>query len=348
MVTPIYIESENAYSVPEAAAGLTSGRFHRSRALVRRSTWCIITLLVTAIVLGSLYQLVSLAYERQTHPMPGRLVDIGGYKLHIDCVGEGSPTVILDSGFGDSFLSWKNVQPNIGSDVRVCSYDRAGTGYSEASPWPRTSIFFVQELHQLLRNAGIPTPYILVGHSMAAYDIRLYASIFRSDVAGLVFVDGSHPDQMKRFPRALDARNAEWIREGMLLQFTMPIGIPRLIGYCGDSAVVRAAECTYSAARENAAERKTFRESAALAKDATIGSGIPLVVVSRDPYRHDSDLPADLERAANIAWEQMQEELTSLAPHGTRVIAKGSGHYIQNDRPDIVIESIRNMIAQVR
>jgi pimeloyl-ACP methyl ester carboxylesterase len=120
--------------------------------------------------------------------MPGRLVDVGGYKMHIYCTGQGSPAVILDSGLGDSFISWQRVQPQIASFVRVCSYDRAGMGYSEASPRPRTSIVFAEELHQLLHNAGIAQPYILAGHSMAAYNIRLYASLFKSDVAGIVLV----------------------------------------------------------------------------------------------------------------------------------------------------------------
>lgn len=109
--------------------------------------------------------------------MPGRLVHVGGYKMHIHSTGQGTPTVILDSGVGDSFLSWQNVQPQIANSVRVCSYDRAGMGYSETSPRPRTSIMFAEELHQLLHNAGIAPPYILVGHSMAAYNVRLYASL---------------------------------------------------------------------------------------------------------------------------------------------------------------------------
>jgi pimeloyl-ACP methyl ester carboxylesterase len=175
-------------------------------------------------------QAVSFFRERSAFPMPGRLVDVGGYKMHIYCTGEGSPAVILHSGLGDSFISWQNAQPQIASYVRVCSYLRAGMGYSEANPRPRTSIVFAEELHQLFHNAGIAPPYILVGHSMAAYNIQLYASLFKSDVAGIVFVDGCHPDQLKRFPRALDAVNPEWIRQGRLLEFTVPIGMPRLLG----------------------------------------------------------------------------------------------------------------------
>jgi pimeloyl-ACP methyl ester carboxylesterase len=233
----------------------------------KRTIQGIAVLLLVAIAIGGLYQVVSLFRERSAFPIPGRLVDVGGYKMHLYCTGQGSPAVILDSGLGDSFIAWQKVQPQIATFVRVCSYDRAGMGYSEASPRARTSIVFAEELHQLLHNTGMAPPYILVGHSMAAYNIRLYASIFKSDVAGIVLVDGCHPDQLKRFPRELDAMNPQWIREGKLLELTSPIGIPRMLGYCGDDAALRAAECTFNDARENAAERETFRESAALARN---------------------------------------------------------------------------------
>lgn len=126
-------------------------RFHVSW---RRTVQGIRLLFLTTIAIGGLYQTVSLFRERNAFPMPGRLVDVGGYKMHIYCTGQGSPSVILDSGLGDSFISWQNVQLQIAGFVCVCSYDRAGMGYSEASPPPRTSIVFAKELHQLLHNAG--------------------------------------------------------------------------------------------------------------------------------------------------------------------------------------------------
>jgi pimeloyl-ACP methyl ester carboxylesterase len=307
----------------------------------------IVALFLTTIAIGGLYQTVSLFRERSAFPMPGRLVDVGGYKMHIYCTGQGARTVILDSGLGDSFISWQNVQPQIAGFVRVCSYDRAGMGYSEASPRPRTSIVFAEELHQLLHNAGIAPPYILVGHSMAAYNIRLYASLFKNDVAGIVLVDGCHPDQLNRFPRALNAMNPGWIRQGKFLEFTTPIGIPRLLGYCGNSKALRAAECTFNDARENVAERETFRESAALAKNA-LSEDLSLIVISHDPDLRDDSLPVYVDRATSAAWEQMQEELSHLSVNGTRIIAKGSGHYIQNDRPDVVIQAVHEMVERAR
>jgi hypothetical protein len=111
---------------------------------------------------------------------------------------------------------------------------------------------------------------------------------------------------------------------------------------------LRAAECTFNDARENAAERRTFRESAALARGRTIVSDLPIVVISHDPSLRNSTLPVEVDSATNAACEQMQMELSHLSAHGKLIIAKGSGHYIQNDRPDVVIGAIHQIVDRVR
>lgn len=319
-----------------------------SRRWLRSTVRVFITIILVAVISGVMYQNLSLARDRRANPMPCQLIDVGGYKMHIVCTGRGTPVVILESGLGDSYISWQNVQPEIAKFVRVCSYDRAGMGYSEASPHARTSRVFAEELHQLLHAAGVPQPYVLVGHSMGGYDVRLYAAQYRTEVAGMVLVDASHPDQLKRFPPALNDMSPGWVREAEYLEITTPIGIPRLLGYCGNDAALRAAECTFRSARENAIERSTFRESAAQTKSAGNLDDLPLVVVSHDPDRHHPDLPADVDEATNKAWEQMQEELSRLSTHGTQLIATRSGHYIQNDRPDILIEAVHNIVDETR
>ena len=278
--------------------------------------------------------------------MPGKLVDVGGYKMHINCTGQGTPTVILDSGLGDSYISWHKVQPQIAQFVRVCSYDRAGLGYSDSSPRPRTSKDSTEELHTLLHNAGISAPSVLVGHSMGGFDVRLYASLFRSEVAGMVLVDSSHPEQQRRFPPALNDMDATWLREQEFLEFTMPFGIPRLLGFCGNDAEVRAAECNFHSTREAVAELKAISESAAQTAATGPLDDLPLAVLSHDPDKPQPDLPDDLVKPVNDAWQQMQEELSHLSTRGTRLVAKNSGHYIQLDRPDLVIEAVRGVVEQ--
>ena len=311
----------------------------------------LIGLLVFAIVLavaGFLYENISESRDRRFNPMPGRLVDVGGRIMHIDCTGDGSPTVILDSGLGDTFLSWRKVQPEIAKFTRVCSYDRAGLGYSDSSSQPRTGKVIAEELHALLQAASIPPPYILVGHSMGGYDVRLYASLYRSEVAGMVLVDASHPDQENRFPRELKDMEGSWRREAEFLAYTSPFGVPRLLGFCDDQALERAAECNFHSARESVAELKAFPQSAAeTVATGTLGD-MPLAVLSHDPDKPSADLLPDLAKPTNEAWEKMQQELAHLSTRGTQAIAKGSSHYIQLDRPDMVIDAVRAVVDQAR
>src|SRR5579863_1004452 len=207
----------------------------------------IVRLLVAIILLvlfaGFLYQNISEARDRRFHSMPGQLIDIGGYKLHINCRGQGSPVVVLDSGLGDSFIVWRKVQPEIARFTRVCSYDRAGLGYSDSSPHPRTSQVIAHELHALLHSAGMAGPFLLVGHSAGGFNVRVFTSLYRNQVAGMVLVDASHPEQQKRLPPAINDMDATWVREAEFLEFTSPFGLPRFFGFCGDDPAVRATDC---------------------------------------------------------------------------------------------------------
>ena len=121
------------------------------------------------------------------------MVVVGGHRLHIDCVGQGSPTVILESGLGTMSVDWANVQPEVAKTTRVCAYDRAGTGWSEPGPEPRDPQQIARELHTLLGNAGIDGPYVLVGQSFGGLYVRMYAAQYPKEVEGMVLVDASHP-----------------------------------------------------------------------------------------------------------------------------------------------------------
>ncbi len=297
---------------------------------------------------GSLYQSFSERRDLHLHPIPGQLVDVGPYEMHIHCTGSGSPAVILDSGLGDTYISWRKVQPPTAQFTRVCSYDRAGLGFSYYNRHSSTSKDFAKELHTLLNNAGVAPPYVLVGHSLGGFDVRLYATLYRSEVAGMVLVDSSHPEQQKRFPPALNDMDATWLREQEFFEFTMPFGIPRLLGFCGNDAEVRAAECNFHSVREAVAELKSVSESAAQVATAGSLGDLPLVVLSHDPDKPQPDLPEDLVKPTNDAWQQMQEELAHLSTRSTHVIAKNSGHYIQLDQPEVVIEAVRQVVDQAR
>ena len=297
---------------------------------------------------GFLYENISEARDRRFNPRAGKLVDVDGRIMHIDCMGDGSPTVILDSGLGDSYLSWHKVQPEIAKFTRVCSYDRAGLGYSEPSSQPRTSKVIAEELHALLQAASISPPCVMVGHSMGGYDVRVYTSMYPKEIVGMVLVDASHPDQENRFPAELKNLEGSWHREAQFITYTTPFGIPRLLGLCNDDPAFRAADCNWHSSREQLAEVQSFPQSAA--ETAATGSlgDLPLAVLSHDPDKPSNDLPPDLAKSVNEDWEKMQGELAHLSTRGTHTIAKNSSHYIQVDRPDVVIDAIQKVVEQAR
>lgn len=307
-----------------------------------------LALIVLLAAAGLLYENISEVRDRRFNPMPGRLVDIGDCRMHIYCLGEGSPAVILESGLGESYISWRKVQPEMAKFARVCSYDRAGLGFSDSTSQPRTSKVIAEQLHALLHATGVAPPYILVGHSMGGFDVRLYTSLYRSEVAGMLLLDATHPEQENRLPRAVTDMERGWQHQAEFLEFTMPFGFSRLLDMCDKLPAQRATECNFHAAREGVREMQAFSESAAqTASTASLGD-LPLTVISHDPDKVWADLPGDLSKPTNDAWQKMQNELTHLSTRGTLVIAKGSSHYIQLDRPDLVIEGVRGLVSQAR
>jgi pimeloyl-ACP methyl ester carboxylesterase len=160
----------------------------------------IITGLLALAVIEAVYQAVATEMDHRAYPPPGEMVDLGGHRLHIDCVGQGSPTVILESGLGTMSDDWANVQPEVAKTTRVCAYDRASAGWSEPGPEPRDPRQIAHELHTLLDNAGIDGPYVLVGQSFGGLYVRMYADQYPQQVKSMVLVDASHPRMWTRLP----------------------------------------------------------------------------------------------------------------------------------------------------
>lgn len=167
----------------------------------RASKWVLAILVampVLAVGVGAVYQTVATRRDLAATPAPGRLVNVGSHRLHIWCMGSGTPTVILESGLGGSSFGWARVQPRLAQFAAVCSYDRAGVGYSDAGPAPRTSGRIADELSRLLDSARVQLPVILVAASLGGFSARIFASTQPTRVAGLVLVDASHEDQNRR------------------------------------------------------------------------------------------------------------------------------------------------------
>src|SRR5829696_4783556 len=156
----------------------------------------LVVVLLALAVAGATYQAIATERAERAYPPPGEMVGVGGYSLHINCVGQGNPTVLLDAGSGGFSAHWVRVQREVSDTTRVCSYDRAGMGWSEMGPEPRDARQISSELHTLLGKAGIDGPYVLVGHSFGGMYMQTYAARYPDEVAGVALVDSSSdPDQ---------------------------------------------------------------------------------------------------------------------------------------------------------
>jgi pimeloyl-ACP methyl ester carboxylesterase len=304
-----------------------------------------VAFLVLLATVGAVYERRASARDRRLHPPPGRLIDIGGYRLHLLCSGEGSPTVVLDYGLIGSYLSWRLVQPEVARFTRVCAYDRAGYGWSDRSPRPRTPDVMVDELHELLEKAGEKPPFIMVGHSMGGFNVITYAHRYPDQVAGAVLVDATDLDQTGSFPW----REKLWLR---FLEFTAPLGLPRWRGWCAQGSeeihqAMTAFSCKPRVFRTNYDQVSLFGESARQVRALGKLGNLPLVVISRDPER-PARRGEKIVREAEQRHQQRQQDLARLSSNSTYVIAEGSGHGVPQQRPDVVVAGIRKQVEEAR
>ena len=305
---------------------------------------------------GAAYNALSIRHSRQMAGVPGKLYDIGGYSMHLYCTGEGSPTIVLSSGLGDDFTGWAKVQPALSRQTRVCSYDRAGFGWSESRPGVQDANAISSQLHQLVAAAGVQRPFVLVGHSISGIYLRSYAAHYPDDLAGLVFVDGATPLQDDRIPKELVKIQEDQRRQMPWQKLLMTMGWYRLQGVCtaippgfeAYSAWIKADSCIPS--QMDAMENELDAERAS--GEETIHAGpfgnLPVLILSRDPNVLAPNWPAAVSTANSITWNQMQEEAKGLSGRSRRVIAKGSDHYLQNDRPDLVVREIVSFVGMIR
>src|ERR1700730_14756148 len=344
--------------MPVKSAGLSETEASGKRHVLRWLGYLLAGLLglvVLLAIIGAIYQSVESSNDARTHSPPGSLIDVSGYKMHLYCVGEGSPAVILESGLNDSWLSWYKVQPSIAKFTRVCSYDRASVGFSDTRCDPPDSQNIALHLHTLWQNAEVRPPYVMVGHSIGGIHVRVYQNMYPADVVGIVLVDSAHPDQMKRFPPQLRKWAVLQKLEFKLWRLSMPFGVPRFVKICGDGpaeirGALRTVECNTRWAETQEVEASYFESSADEGRRSGGVGAIPFVVVSRDPDK--SGLPAiigaDLANRTEMAWGQMQENLSHLSSRGRRIVAKGSTHYVQLQSPALVIDAIHLIVDASR
>lgn len=330
---------------------------------IKRVIGGLLGLIVVLVASGALYQFIGSAVDAQKYLLPGKLVDVGGYRLHLNCTGEGSPTVVMEAGGAAWSIGWSRVQPEIAKLTHACSYDRAGYGWSDPSPTPRTSKQIVSDLHSLLVTAGVTGPYVLVGNSFGGYTIRLYAAEFPKDVAGMVLVDVSHEEQHSPMPpqcweqqiqqfnasRVLAALGVARVAGGLHLlpEFEQLVGKfpPEL------QPVARAGYYRTLTYTTMGREFDGYEESSAQVRTATVQlENKPLVVLVAGAYEYPSYCPLGMEQKQQLKqqWIQRQMELAKLSSRGTLRVAETSGHFIQLDQPELVVEAIREVIETVQ
>jgi len=337
--------------------------FVRSRSLLWRILKCLIASLGLIVAAGAVFQFSMTLWESHLYPPPGKLVDIGGLRLHINCTGAGSPTVIMEAGPNDSSVIWQLVQPEISRFTRVCSYDRAGFGWSDAPNEARTSVNIANELDRLLTRAAVPGPYVLVGHDFGTLDLRVFAARHRQQVAGMVFVDSVHPDIHNRPPFNVASESTVANAIYHVIPWTVPLGVPRILGWCRENftfpnqpkewaRLVPEATAQYCRLQSWRTEQAQVTDEVGSSLAAMAGpfGDMPLVVLSHDPQVNDFGgffSPADLIKAER-SWSEMQEELKPLSSRSKRIVAKGSPHWIQIHRPELVAAAVQEIVNDAR
>jgi pimeloyl-ACP methyl ester carboxylesterase len=325
----------------------------------------LLILVVLAAILGASYQALGNRADARRFPQQGKSVSLGpafdNLALSIDCRGEGSPTVVLDSGLGVPAVGWNPVQTEVAKFTRVCSYDRAGYGWSGRTSAPRTSTQIVKELHALLEAAGEKGPYILVGHSFGGYNVRVYNGQYPGDVAGMVLVDASHEDQNDRMSPALQEfmkkSIADLKRQQLLAPLLIRFGIARFsMRNKGEAPGVSkefGQEMLYLELQPkfidaSAGELGSFSESASEVRAAGNLGDKPLVVLTAGKSTDASQLPAGFPKKEfddfhEIWVNDLQVKEAHLSRRGERIMVPDSDHMIPFERPDAIVAAIHEV-----
>ena len=324
--------------------------------LLRRARRILLGVLGVLVILGAsgaVFQVVATAVEQQAHPARGRLVDVGGHRLHLYCTGPtdaDGPTVVLEGGLGATVSAWAWIQPEIARTARVCAYDRAGTGWSDPGTDPPDAQHVASALHTLLREAGVVGPQVLVGWSIGGLYVREYADAFPADVAGVVLLDSSSPDQCTSTPAAAaQCDSAAGI--STFIPVLARTGVMRVLGSLrpasglpepAGSEVLAAASATKDLDAQ-AAEFRAAPATYAQVRDAALPSGVPLSVVTATVH----DTAPELEQL----WAGWQDDMATLSTNRVHRVVVGASHtslVLDEDDARLSAAAILEVVAAVR
>ena len=306
------------------------------------------------------------------YPPPGRLIDIGTHRLHLHCDGEGAPSVIFDAALGASSLSWSLVQPTVARVTRACTYDRAGFGWSERGPLPRTAGRIADELRELLTRAHVPPPYLLVGHSFGGLVMRLFASRHAQEIAGLLLIEPAVPEEWMTptaDQRALIVRGSRLCGYGVT---AARLGVARAVSVLVRFGALAPARALVKFVSRGGLRRedegilapiwKLPSESRGILCQAwtqpkffeALGSQIESICESaneaaRAPLQF-ANLPLIVMSSASADEKRLRADaaLARLSAHGRHVLVADSGHWIPLDAPQAVIDAVVGMVLGIQ
>ena len=328
----------------------------RLKKWVVRPVIAILCLLCVASLAGGTYEIISERRDAHRFPMQGKLVDVGGYRLNITCMGQRSIPVIFESGMGVPGLGWTLVQRDVEKFTTACSYDRAGYGWSDPGPIPRTSLQIAKELHILIHKAGIQPPYILVGHSFGGFTVRMFHSLYPDEVAGVVLVASELEDEHAILAAHHFITPADDIRQkrvdvnlARFYPLLRHLGIARLFLVNQHSGLPQELESKlYSLIlkpnhiptmlREDVSDL----ESAAQVRQSGTLDTIPLIVLTETPRDRDTGVSQKDWDVYLSEIAVLQRKLTALSTQGQQLVVD-SGHDIQLLKPEAVVSAVRQV-----
>ena len=306
------------------------------------------------------YQAIASWWEDR-QPAPGKLIDVGQCRLHLYVKGEASPTIVIDHSLGgvEGYL----LIDELSKLAQVCICDRAGYGWSDRSPHPRTSEQIVKELDALLTQAGIQPPYILIGNSFGSYNVRLYAHKFAQKVAGLVLTDGLHETEMLKMPVQLKALKLFFISGFIMSIFGSILGIIRLLKVCGVFEFIKPELRHFSANKLNSVKRSFCRpkhwvtmiremvnleESARQVSVAKNLGALPIVSIKASSFFKPSFLTFFIPlKSTNKLRDKMHVELSKLSTDCLQLEASNSDHFVWIDRPDAIVDAVNILLDKI-
>ncbi|MGL4575256.1 MAG: alpha/beta fold hydrolase [Burkholderiaceae bacterium] len=307
--------------------------------------------------------------NQEQYARPNQLVDIGGRKLNLFCLGSGSPTVIFDAGATLAGWDWLLVHPAIAKRTKACIYDRAGLGFSEHSSRPGTSAHAVEDLHALLQAAQLAPPFVLVAHSYGAMNARLFAHRYPTLLAGLVLVDGHHEDEMARLDRItqggmskmMAGQDAEYKQCADAAKTGFPPG-SKAFSTCVSSPPEVFGRALSAAYRNEVLSQRFWNTSLSeLANLNTVSAAqlraargslgdLPLMCLTRgvSPYLIPGKPQSPTNKAIEAENKKMQDEIARLSSKGRNRVVAGAGHSIHLDKPQAVIDAVLEILSAVK